>query len=119
MDCLVILFSFICHFLSPVAKLPLNLNLIKKGIKSNKKSLQMRTRSERGIKTPKKLENLFPKKIFLRNGFSSPLCLLVEGNIGAQLKNNSGAWIKKKYQKINVVNDNHDLEKINHILQWC
>ena len=39
------------------------------------------------------------------------MCLLVEGNIGAQLKNNSGAWIKKKYQKINVVNDNHDLEK--------
>jgi len=77
----------------------------------------MRTRSERG-NTSKKLKNLFPK-FFLRNGFSSPLCLLVEGNIGAQLKNNSGAWIKKKYQKINVVNDNHDLEKINHILQWC
>ena len=76
----------------------------------------MRTISERG-KTSKKLGNIF--QTFLRNGFSSPLCLLVEGNIGAQLKNDSGAWIKKKYQKINVVNDNHDLEKINHILQWC
>jgi len=73
--------------------------------KSRKKATENLIKSERGKIHPNNW------KILNRNGFKSPPCPLVEGNIGAQFENDSGAWIVKKVSKVYVVNDNHDLEK--------